>query len=156
PTPTGGSVRQVTESMLSYHNGALPGSPAYAATSAHGRSMTISVVTSMAMAASAQKSKNGLRTPVSRYAFSDTDILAQPTVTVRNMSSTSANPVWSRRTTVSSSAASSVQPTWVPIHPGGPPRQSQVSVSGEVSSVIFMSQVIGASGKLIRATSPTV
>src|SRR5256885_10056733 len=50
--------------MFTYQSGACDGSPAYAATSAHGRSMTLAVSTSTAMAlillhAGGQKSKNG-------------------------------------------------------------------------------------------------
>src|SRR4051812_23004968 len=52
PTRTGGSVRHCTESMLAYHSGARDGSPAYAATSAQGRSITISVRTSTAIRSS--------------------------------------------------------------------------------------------------------
>src|SRR3954470_9579409 len=46
PTATGGGVRHSTESMFAYQSGALPGSPANAATSATGRRITVSVSTS--------------------------------------------------------------------------------------------------------------
>src|SRR4051794_41766727 len=46
PTPSGGGVRHSTESMFAYQSGALPGSPAKAATSATGRRITVSVSTS--------------------------------------------------------------------------------------------------------------
>ena len=46
PTATGGGVRHSTESMFTYHSGALVGSPAKAATSATGRRITVSVSTS--------------------------------------------------------------------------------------------------------------
>src|SRR5579859_4922562 len=48
PTATVCGVCQTTDSMFTYQSGACDGSPAYAATSAHGRSITISVTTSTA------------------------------------------------------------------------------------------------------------
>src|SRR3954469_16005919 len=50
PTPVGGAGCQSTESMLAYHSGAWEGSPAYAATSATGRAITVSTCTSTPMA----------------------------------------------------------------------------------------------------------
>src|SRR5262245_3314625 len=50
PTAAGGAVFQVTELMFEYQVGALLGSPAKLATSARGRSITCSVVTSTFMA----------------------------------------------------------------------------------------------------------
>src|SRR5437899_12505825 len=49
PTRTGGSVFQSTDSMFAYHSGAWDGSAAYPATWSRGRSITISVMTSMAI-----------------------------------------------------------------------------------------------------------
>src|SRR5688500_13286587 len=46
PTASGGEVFHSTDSMFTYHEGAFVGSPAYAATSPTGRSMTMSVTTS--------------------------------------------------------------------------------------------------------------
>src|SRR5262249_8204926 len=49
PSASGGGVCHSTDSMFTYHVGALSGSRAYAATAATGRSMTISVTTSTGM-----------------------------------------------------------------------------------------------------------
>src|SRR3954468_18573525 len=56
PTAIGGGVRHSTESMLTYHSGALPGSPAKPATSATGRRITVSVSTSTSLATSTTSS----------------------------------------------------------------------------------------------------
>lgn len=49
PTRKGGSVTQRTDLMFLYQRGALSGSDANAATSEHGRAMTVEVTTSTAM-----------------------------------------------------------------------------------------------------------
>src|SRR3954454_17959627 len=46
PTAAGGGVSHSTDVMSTYHSGALLGSPAYPATVARGRAITISVWTS--------------------------------------------------------------------------------------------------------------